>query len=83
MDDAIKIAQFLDTNSNPESYKKIAEKFGISDAKVCDKIPFISCSYGYTRKESECKPGVQLRALKAEKPGKYLRNKTKYGKCYF
>ena len=70
LDDAIRIAQFLDTNSNPESYKKIAEKFGISDAKVCDKIPFISCSYGYTRKESECKPGVQLRALKAEKPGR-------------
>lgn len=70
LDDAIKTAQFLDTNSNPESYQKVAEKYGILDAKVCDRIPFISCSYGYTRKESECKPGVQLHALKSERPGR-------------
>lgn len=67
---AIDVARLLNTNANPEQYAQIAERFGIKSARVCDRIPFVSCSYGYTRVESEWKEGVQLHALKEEKPGR-------------
>lgn len=66
---AVDVARLLNTNANPEQYAQIAERFGIKSARVCDRIPFVSCSYGYTRAESEWKEGVQLHALKEEKPG--------------
>lgn len=64
------VARLLNTNANPEQYAQIAERFGIKSARVCDRIPFVSCSYGYTRVESEWKEGVQLHALKEEKNGR-------------
>lgn len=67
---AVNVARLLNTNANPEQYAKIAERFGIKSARVCDRIPFVSCSYGYTRVESEWKEGVQLHALKEEKNGR-------------
>ena len=67
---AVEVARLLNTNANPEQYAQIAERFGIKSARVCDRIPFVSCSYGYTRVESEWKEGVQLHALKEEKPGR-------------
>jgi len=67
---AVDVARLLNTNANPEQYAQIAERFGIKSARVCDRIPFVSCSYGYTRVESEWKEGVQLHALKEEKPGR-------------
>ena len=67
---AVKVARLLNTNANPEQYTQIAERFGIKSARVCDRIPFISCSYGYTRVETEWKDGVQLHALKEEKNGR-------------
>lgn len=67
---AVDVARLLNTNANPEQYAQIAERFGIKSARVCDRIPFVSCSYGYTRAESEWKEGVQLHALKEEKPGR-------------
>ena len=67
---AVNVARLLNTNANPELYAKIAERYGIKSAQVCDRIPFISCSYGYTRVESEWKEGVQLHALKEEKNGR-------------
>lgn len=70
LDTAIKVAYSLNTNANPESFKKIADKFGIAQARACDKIPFVSCSYGYTRVKSEYEDGVQLRAFKEEKNGR-------------
>ena len=70
LDSAINVAKLLNTNANPEQYAVIAERFGIASARVCDRIPFVSCSYGYTRAESEYKEGVQLHALKEEKTGK-------------
>lgn len=66
---AVNVARLLNTNANPEQYAKIAERFAIKSARVCDRIPFVSCSYGYTRVESEWKEGVQLHALKEEKNG--------------
>lgn len=67
---AVDVARLLNTNANPEQYAQIAERFGIKSARVCDRIPFVSCSYGYTRVESEYKEGVQLHALKEEKSGR-------------
>ena len=67
---AVNVAHLLNTNANPEQYTQIAERFGIKSARVCDRIPFVSCSYGYTRVESEWKEGVQLHALKEEKHGR-------------
>ena len=70
LESAIDVARLLNTNANPEQYVQIAEQFGIKSARVCDRIPFVSCSYGYTRVESEYKDGVQLHAFKEEKPGR-------------
>lgn len=70
LDSAVDVARLLNTNANPEQYAQIAERFGIKSARVCDRIPFVSCSYGYTRVESEYKEGVQLHALKEEKSGR-------------
>lgn len=70
LDSAVNVARLLNTNANPEQYVQIAERFGIKSARVCDRIPFVSCSYGYTRVESEWKEGVQLHALKEEKNGR-------------
>lgn len=67
---AVNVARLLNTNANPEQYTQIAEQFGIKSARVCDRIPFVTCSYGYTRVESEWKEGVQLHALKEEKNGR-------------
>lgn len=67
---AVNVARLLNTNANPEQYAQIADRFGIKSARVCDRIPFVSCSYGYTRVESEWKEGVQLHALKEEKNGR-------------
>lgn len=70
LDMAIRVAQSLNTNANPESFKRIAERFGIEHVRACDEIPFVSCSYGYTRVKSEYEDGVQLHALKEEKNGR-------------
>lgn len=70
LDDAIEVASTLNTNANPEMFREIAERYGIADVRACDKIPFVSCSYGYTRVKSEYEDGVQLRAFKEEENGK-------------
>ncbi len=70
LDTAIEVSKELNTNANPEQYYSMAEKYGFSDVRACDNIPFISCSYGYTRIESEWKDGVQLNAFKEEEPGR-------------
>lgn len=70
LDQAAEIAGLLNTNANPEIYRTLAEKCGIANVQACDKIPFVSCSYGYTRGESEYKDGVQLHAFKQEAYGR-------------
>lgn len=72
LEEAKIIAKKLNTNANPEMYDEIAKKFGITNAKVCGDVPFVSCSYGYTREKNEYKDEapVQLRAFKEEKPGR-------------
>lgn len=70
LDTAKEVAQLLNTNANPDEFEYIAKKYGISDTKVCGEIPFIACSYGYTREKSQYEEGVQLRAFKEEKPGR-------------
>lgn len=70
LESAINIAQLLNTNADPESFKGIAKRFGIANVRACDKVPFVSCSYGYTRVKSEYEDGVQLHAFKEEKNGR-------------
>lgn len=70
LETAISVAQKLNTNANPEAFNDIARRFGIVNVRACDKIPFVSCSYGYTRVKSEYEDGVQLHALKEEKNGR-------------
>ncbi len=70
LDTAKEVAQLLNTNANPDEFEHIAKKYGISDTKVCGEIPFIACSYGYTREKSQYEEGVQLRAFKEEKSGR-------------
>lgn len=69
LEDAKNVAQMLNTNANPSEYTAIANCHGIIDAKVCGDVPFVSCSYGYTREKPQYEEGVQLRAFKEEKPG--------------
>lgn len=69
LDDAEDISRLLNTNANPEEFKKIAEKRAISSVQVCGNIPFVSCSYGYTREKSEPGDGAVLRAFKEEHNG--------------
>lgn len=70
LDTAIEVARTLNTNANPESFRDIARRFGIIHARACDKIPFVSCSYGFTRVKSEYEDGVQLHAFREEKNGR-------------
>jgi hypothetical protein len=50
LNNAIEMARKLNTNSSPERYKDIAAKHGIKYTQVSGKVPFIMCSYGYTRR---------------------------------
>lgn len=70
LETAIEVAQLLNTNANPDAYKDIAKMYGFKDIRACDKIPFASCSYGYTRVKTDYEEGVQLRAFKEEKNGR-------------
>ena len=70
LNSAIEVARLLNTNANPEKYAEVANRYGIKSARVCDRIPFVTCSYGYTRVKSNFEQGVQLHALKEEKNGK-------------
>lgn len=69
LDDAEDISRMLNTNANPEEFKKLAAKRAISSVEVCGNIPFVSCSYGYTREKSEPGDGTVLRAFKEEHNG--------------
>ena len=69
LDDAEDISRMLNTNANPEEFKKLAKKRAISSVEVCGNIPFVSCSYGYTREKSEPGDGTVLRAFKEERNG--------------
>lgn len=70
LETAILVAESLNTNANPDSFRDVAKRFGIGHVRACDKIPFVSCSYGYTRVKSEYEDGVQLHAFKEEKNGR-------------
>jgi hypothetical protein len=53
LENAIKVSKKLNTNANPERYFDLSSKFGFKNVQASGDIPFIMCSYGYTRKESE------------------------------
>ncbi len=70
LDCAIKVSKKLNTTANPEDFKPLAKKYNIVNSFACDKIPFVTCSYGYTRVKCDYENGVQLHAFKEEEPGK-------------
>lgn len=70
LEDAKKVAHLLNTNANPDDFSKVAKQYGIVNAKVCGNVPFVTCSYGYTREKPQYEEGVQMRAFKEEKPGR-------------
>lgn len=49
LDYAIEMAKKLNTHSNPDMFHEYASKKGFSSIQACDRIPFIQCSYGFTR----------------------------------
>lgn len=49
LEDAVERSKELNTHSTPEEYFDIAKKYGFCDVQASDKIPFIQCSYGFTR----------------------------------
>lgn len=65
LQDAKRISKELNTSSNYDQYENIAESFGIKDIRACANIPFIFCSYGYTRKSNDPKQYKGKLALKA------------------
>lgn len=67
--DAKTISRLLNTNANPEEFEAIADKRAVADVQVCGNIPFVSCSYGYTREKSEPEQGVILHAFREEHNG--------------
>lgn len=72
LETAMRVAELLNTNAHPETFRDIAKRFGIARARACDKIPFVSCSYGYTRVKPDYEEGVRLNAFqnkKKEEPG--------------
>lgn len=69
LDDASTISKSLNTNANPEQYKDIAREKGIRTAQVCGNIPFVTCSYGFTRVNSEPGDGTVLHAFREEENG--------------
>ena len=63
LEDAKRISKILNTHSRPENYDKTAEKFGIKTVQASGNVPFVFCSYGYTRKNSD-----PVEAAKSKKP---------------
>lgn len=47
--DAVERSRELNTHSNPDEYFNLADKYGFSNIQASDNIPFIQCSYGFTR----------------------------------
>lgn len=53
LENAIEVSKKLNTNARPEKYQEVAKQFGFNHVQASGDIPFIMCSYGFTRKETE------------------------------
>lgn len=69
LDMAKQITKELKTSNDYDEYENIIKNLGIKNIQACGNIPFISCSYGYTRKEN--KPtkdnNLKMRFFKGER----------------
>ena len=75
LEDAKKISKDLNTSTDYDRYEDIASAFGIKNIQACGNVPFLFCSYGYTRKSND--PGsnsgkLTLKAFPSE--GKVKKN---------
>ena len=61
LDQAIKIASELKTNIGNEDYREIMSNLGIKNIQASGNIPFVFCTYGYTRKENTPKMAGKLK----------------------
>lgn len=66
LQEAIERSRELNTSSNPDEFIMLAKNLGFSNIQASDKIPFIQCSYGYTREymDNESAPKGALVVLK-------------------
>lgn len=53
LEDAKKISKKLNTSIDYDRYNDLCKSIGIKNIQACSNIPFINCSYGYSRKESD------------------------------
>lgn len=76
LEDAINMSKELNTHPEPEKYYSIVKDSGFKYVQASDRIPFIQCSYGYTRKyvdssyDSSMKSPVVLKGFPDESPEK-------------
>ncbi|QYE99106.1 DUF1998 domain-containing protein [Paraclostridium sordellii] len=61
LEDAKKISKDLNTSTDYDRYEEIASAFGIKNIQACGNVPFLFCSYGYTRKSND--PGTNIGKL--------------------
>lgn len=71
LEKAKQISKELNTSSDYERYDELANRFGIKNIQACGNVPFLFCSYGYTRKSNEPN-GTTLKAFPSE--GKTKKN---------
>lgn len=68
LEDAERISHELNTSNYSNKLDEITKKFGISNIQACGNVPFIFCSYGYTRKSNDpiAKKDLTLKAFPSE-----------------
>lgn len=71
LDKAKKISKELNTSNDYDRYDELVNRFGIKNIQACGNVPFLFCSYGYTRKSNE-PSGTTLKSFPSE--GKTKKN---------
>ena len=71
LEKAKQISKELNTSSDYDRYEELSNRFGIKNIQACGNVPFLFCSYGYTRKSNEPN-GTTLKAFPSE--GKTKKN---------
>lgn len=53
LEKAKQISKELNTSNDYDKYDELANAFGIKNIQACGNVPFLFCSYGYTRKSND------------------------------
>lgn len=65
LEKAKRISKELNTSNDYDKYDDLANRFGIKNIQACGNVPFLFCSYGYTRKSNDPSANKGKLALKA------------------